>query len=198
MVAHLTARVLAGFLGLLLIQCSLTIDEVELGGEHHLDCAQTEKECNVQGVPACVGLDDPHFGCAQQTCSACNFPNATARCGLTGECVKVACHPSYEDCNEVESDGCEVALNSNVDHCGECGEACEPLPHAEVSCGSGHCYIRRCVPGFLDCNGDAADGCEVDESDPDNCGACGEACGGVCCLEGRCCEGVCQEFMCEQ
>lgn len=191
-----TGRVLAVVLGLLLIQCSLTIDEDELGGEHLLDCPGSEKECTVQGVPTCVGLDDPLYGCAAESCMPCNLPNATAVCGSTGECVKATCHPSYEDCNEMPSDGCEEPLNRSVDHCGACYTPCQPLPHAEVSCGSGHCYIRRCVEGYLDCNRKAGDGCEVDARDPDHCGECGEPCGGVCCYPDRCCDGVCEGFPC--
>lgn len=193
-----TARGLAVILGLVLIQCSLTIDEEELGGKHLLDCADSEKACNVQGIPTCVGLDDPRYGCAEASCIPCNLPNATARCGPTGKCVKVSCHPSYEDCNEVASDGCEEALNTSVAHCGACDEPCPELPQAEVSCGSGRCYIRRCLEGYLDCNGTVADGCEVDEQDLNRCGECGEPCGGVCCYPDRCCNGVCEEFACSE
>ena len=71
-----------------------------------------------------------------------------------------------------------------------------PLPHAVVDCGGGHCYIRNCVKGYLDCNGDVGDGCEVDQSDPEHCGECGDACGEVCCKPGFCCDGTCEEFTC--
>lgn len=193
-----TARVLALVLGLLLIQCSLTIDEEELGGQHLLDCAASQKECDVQGVPTCVGLDDPQYGCAEESCIPCNVPNATAVCGSKGECMKATCHPSYEDCNRDASDGCEEPLNRSVEHCGACNTKCPEPAHAEVSCGSGQCYIRRCLPGYLDCNQDLSDGCEVDASKPDDCGECGDSCGGVCCYPDRCCDGACGEFSCNE
>lgn len=193
-----TARILAVFLGLLLIQCSLTIDEDELGGQRLLDCPDDQKECNVRGVTTCVGRDNPLYGCAGASCIPCNLPNATARCGPTGECVRVSCHSSYDDCNGVASDGCEEPLNHSVAHCGACGEPCPQLPNAEVACGSGHCYIRRCLPGYLDCNGNVTDGCEVDQSDPAHCGACGEPCGDICCYPGHCCDSVCGEFACSE
>ncbi len=201
LVVHPTARILAGVLGLLLIRCSLTIDEKELGGKHLLDCASNQKECNVQGVLKCVGVDDPRFGCAAESCIPCNLPNATARCGLTGTCVKVACHPSYEDCNNEAADGCEAPLNNSVEHCGACDEGC-PSPKelrnvARIACGSGHCYILECNEGFLNCNGKLDDGCEVDEHDPDHCGECGEPCGGSCCVN-QCCGGSCQVGACSE
>src|SRR4051812_22624328 len=46
----------------------------------------------------------------------------------------------------------------------------------------------NCEPGFADCNGIAADGCEVDlTSDAASCGKCGHGCEG-----GPCQTGVCQ------
>jgi len=193
------ARVLAVSLGLLLIQCSLTIDEEELGGGNVLICADDEKECDVEGVPECVRLDNPLTGCARRSCIPCNLPNTTARCSnLSNECVKSTCHPSWDDCNKIDADGCEVSLNNDVAHCGACDEPCPQLPNAEVACGGAHCYIRKCADGYLDCNGEVDDGCEVDQNDPDNCGDCGEACGEVCCKQGFCCDGSCERFACDE
>lgn len=186
-------------LGLLFLQCSLTIDEEALGGEWVLACvADAEKQCEVGGVPECVGVDDPRFGCARDTCVPCNLPNATAVCDRNDECVKSTCHPSWDDCNKQSHDGCETPLNYSVDNCGKCGEVCPPRPNAEdVSCGSGRCYVRVCLAGFKDCNKKYDDGCEVNTlTDPDNCGACGEPCDGVCC-QGACCDGLCQQAACD-
>ncbi|MFO0756201.1 MAG: DNRLRE domain-containing protein [Byssovorax sp.] len=38
------------------------------------------------------------------------------------------------------------------------------------------CYKVNCAPGFADCNGAAADGCEADLGSPLSCGACGNVC----------------------
>lgn len=51
------------------------------------------------------------------------------------------------------------------------------LPHAAAHCVDGGCAILGCLDGYLDCNGDPADGCEVDpRTNVDNCGKCGDAC----------------------
>ena len=203
LIGNLTPRVLAGVLGLLLFQCSLSIDEAALGGEQVLACTDDEKECEVEGVPACVRLSDALYGCAGIDCTPCNLPNATAVCA-NGKCVKSTCHPSWDDCNMDSSDGCEAPLNYSVDNCGKCGEECTARAHADdVSCGSGHCYVRQCLPGFKDCNFEYDDGCEVDNlTDPDNCGACDKACDGVCCqgvcCNDACCNGVCQQGACDE
>jgi hypothetical protein len=73
------------------------------------------------------------------------------------------------------------------DHCGDCTLPCPALPHAEPGCTRGSCVIGRCKPGYRDCNGVAADGCEVDlQSDPESCGACDSACKSHLCNQGVC------------
>jgi hypothetical protein len=57
-----------------------------------------------------------------------------------------------------------------------------------MACSGGQCVITQCAPGFADCNGNPADGCEANlNSDRNNCGACGNHC-----LSGQICDtGVC-------
>ena len=58
---------------------------------------------------------------------------------------------------------------------GTCGHACSSnngTPH----CASSACTID-CNAGFANCNGNVADGCEINKnSDVNNCGACGNVC----------------------
>ena len=49
--------------------------------------------------------------------------------------------------------------------------------NASVTCQRGRC-VQLCRPGFGDCDGEAANGCEAaPASDPRNCGGCGIVCG---------------------
>ena len=53
---------------------------------------------------------------------------------------------------------------------------CAPRPNETATCLRGSC-VYSCNSGFADCNGNQADGCEVNVgSDPQNCGACGALC----------------------
>ncbi len=58
---------------------------------------------------------------------------------------------------------------------------CVPAPNTDVN--------GNCLPGYSDCNGQKADGCEVSlVNDSNHCGACG-----IVCPSGKTCvNGVCQ------
>jgi len=138
------------------------------------DCENSYDNCD----------DDPSNGCEQKVdslsdCGACGQRcerprHATAAC-LDGACGIGRCDTGYGDCNEDTADGCEQVLNAQP-HCGSCGENCV-LPHTKVSaCENALCVVRECEDGFEDCNGDAADGCEADLAQANNCGGCGRDC----------------------
>ena len=58
-------------------------------------------------------------------------------------------------------------------------DACKPA-NAKADCsGAGHlCDFEQCVSGYGDCNGNHADGCEADLSNPEHCGTCNTKCSG--------------------
>jgi hypothetical protein len=98
-----------------------------------------------------------------------------------------------------------VSISDPAFGCGDptCG-ACD-LPRATAACTSLHCAVAACAPGFLDCDGDPANGCEVEESWAVPCGRCGPRCEGdqVCTPSGcasscpfplRNCGGVCKDL----
>src|SRR5690606_14985220 len=112
-----------------------------------------------------------------------------------------ACDRLDNDCDGSVDEGFDLA--GDVNNCGVCGRVCQ-LFQAESTCQSGQCRITACSGGFVDLNGDPADGCEylcsttsggvetcdlldndcdgrIDEgtdtaSDVNNCGACGRVC----------------------
>lgn len=97
------------------------------------------------------------------------------------------CMPSQEICDGQDNDCDEEvdeasATMNDPNHCGACDVACE-IPNAVPACRGGVCALLRCVDGWVDCDGDIANGCET-ESDGTSCAACadlgvepGEPCG---------------------
>ena len=117
---------------------------------------------------------------------SCNFPNASTAC-TNGSCRLLGCLSGFGDCNDdLSRDGCEQRLNTNRD-CGQCGRSCS-LANANETCSSGSCQIGSCSAGFGNCDGQAANGCEIDlNNDARNCGSCGNVCtNGLSCRSGRC------------
>jgi hypothetical protein len=176
-----------------------------------LNCGACGVECvAANGSAACeegecviTGCDDGFADCingyldgcetplgTDQNCAACgdvclDYPHAYGLCQL-GSCVMGPCYDGWGDCNEDPEDGCETALGT-VDNCSECDDVCE-FENATGVCEDGVCVIGSCDPGWTDCNEDPQDGCEADlQTDPDNCGACGNACGpDEVCADGAC------------
>lgn len=109
--------------------------------------------------------------------TACSFDRATGAC-VAGACRVDACDAGFGDCDADGSNGCETATDTSVEHCGGCNLLCDP-PNGTGRCHEGGCEIASCAAGFADCNGQLADGCEVDmRSDPAHCGGCDRACPG--------------------
>ena len=87
---------------------------------------------------------------------------------------------------ELCGDTC-IDVTSDTRHCGACDNACPAPANATATCAAGACGFS-CSAGFADCNGSAADGCEVATSSDDaSCGGCGIACGAYqTCSAGAC------------
>lgn len=113
--------------------------------------------------------DDP----ATADCpTACENPHGTADCAR-GVCL-VTCATGYADCDGDRTNGCEVDLARDVDHCGACDQAC-------INAGGiTECIAGRCAPTCsieaADCDGDLQNGCEVDLTSPRSCGDCDTVC----------------------
>ena len=139
--------------------------------------------CVCTPVPeTCDGKDDNCDGVIDEEPGA--SVACTATLGLPSTCVDAACV-----CTETCDGGC-VDLTLDPSNCGACGKMC--IPGLEI------CSSSRCVCGGSLCPipdgglGDAGyivpDGgpggspaaCVDTQSDPNNCGACGAACGYTC------------------
>lgn len=154
------------------------------------DCAKGLTCCG----GACIDVlkDTRHCG----ACSvACGTQNGVAAC-QAGAC-RLSCDDGFADCNGQPVDGCEVNTRGDVAHCGGCGQACV-TPNATAACTNGQCAVGSCQGGSANCDGRAANGCEVSTaSDVMNCGGCGV----ICALPGavpRCTSAVCTVGACAQ
>ncbi|WP_434041609.1 MULTISPECIES: hypothetical protein [Sorangium] len=124
------------------------------------------------GCEANLGASLDHCGACGTPCS---YPAALELC-LAGVCVLGACEPGFANCNASALDGCEVNTASDLAHCGGCNIACDPANAAEA-CLAGTCVMGACDAGFANCDGAAANGCEVSiDTSLAHCGGCGMAC----------------------
>ncbi|MDP3219087.1 MAG: hypothetical protein Q8S73_33625 [Deltaproteobacteria bacterium] len=177
-------------------------------------CTTSSVSC-MAGTADCDGA--PANGCevaitTVTNCGACGRAcvgtNGTATC--VSQLCGINCSAGFGNCNGLLSDGCEVNTNTSPTNCGGCNTVCS-LPNATAGCAAGACTIASCNAGFANCDGMAANGCEVNlNSDTANCGACStvvapRACGaGQLCSAGTCvttcgsgqtnCSGVCRNL----
>ncbi len=87
-------------------------------------------------------------------------------------------------------------LQSDARNCGRAGNVCALANVATQTCRNGACAVEACAPGFADCDGMAANGCEVNTaSDANHCGRCGTRCAGPNSM-GACAMGACGALTC--
>ena len=111
-----------------------------------------------------------------------------ATCTNTPGSYACSCNGNFADCNGKVADGCEIDTKGDVNNCNGCGKACGSASEATVACVNSACAIGSCNAGYLDCDNSLANGCEINKNtDANNCGSCGNKCGGgLSCVAGAC------------
>lgn len=98
--------------------------------------------------------------CCTSAATCLPHPNMTAVC--VGDQCQYSCTPGFADCNNNIADGCETQLGTPT-NCSSCGNVCA-APFATTTCVSGTCTIVACASGFDNCDGNFANGCELQHS----------------------------------
>ena len=159
--------------------------------------------CNpicASGWSDCDG--NPNNGCETDLttltdCGACNatcaFADGSASCE-TGTCQLTSCSPGYANCDDDDSNGCEVDTQNDPSNCGECSTQCTN-EHGGSLCSGGQCS-PTCMTNFEDCDGNPQNGCETALTTLSNCGGCNIACDRANASE-SCDSGTCQLESCD-
>jgi hypothetical protein len=93
-------------------------------------CEAAKADCDHDGTcETKLGTLDNCGACGD----VCGGENGVASCNA-GHC-EIVCSPGFADCNGDPTDGCEVQLSADPEHCGMC----------ETSCGSGDCFLGTCA-----------------------------------------------------
>lgn len=145
------------------------------------ECPAGQTKCGSK----CFDLTSDSSHCGQ--CGTnCGVRNAARSC-KAGICQPPVCADGWGNCDGMVRNGCETNL-STVDNCGICGNKCGGWPNRASSCTASMCVPGSCTSAMADCDGDWANGCEVNLSTSANhCGKCGAACqAGETCGSGSC------------
>lgn len=148
--------------------CFITQGTCEFG-QCFFDAASPGTACD-DGDPCTEGdVCNGMGGCLGEPI-VCTVEHGMGTCIDDGCGAPLECDAGWSDCDADPSNGCEAQLGTN-DHCGGCNMPCTAGPHTEsASCEDNACVVT-CEDPWEDCNGDAADGCEIPTGIPNQCDA---------------------------
>lgn len=129
-------------------------------------CPPGQKPCEGEGE--CVSITNYDKGCGRESCAPCSFTHGKARCDENFECVRFACQPGYEDCDD-DYDTCETDLNHDEKNCGRCNNPCVAKMNAYAACSGGECTSGGCLSGWGECDNNPDTGCETPVGDAGTC-----------------------------
>jgi len=107
-------------------------------------CEAGETACGTGAGAFCIDAqsDVRHCGSCGNRCAT--QPNASgASCGA-GQC-RAVCAAGFGDCDMAFSNGCEVDLGRDANHCGGCGMACPMEAGLQRVCVAGRCAATSCL-----------------------------------------------------
>lgn len=159
-------------------------------------CSPLLRRC----IPGCRS----DAGCAKGKCDVAN--HECVGCLVSGDCrpeevcsgslCVPGCTPE-RPCPEgltCCAGGC-VDNTTNIDHCGGCGKKCSAA-NGSPACTASKCVIASCKTPYENCDGNVANGCEIDTtSNVNHCGGCGKKCS-FSNATGSCAVGVCNISSC--
>jgi hypothetical protein len=128
--------------------------EVCSAGDCATECSGGLAACGA----SCVDLSADAEHCGECTI-ACTAPDHADPTCARSECAW-ECRAGFADCDGEPSNGCEADL-SRPETCGSCTVACPDGAGASAICQPSGCGLA-CAAERLDCDGDPANGCEVD------------------------------------
>ncbi len=162
------------------------------GAPRIFSCQPGFRDCDAEFASGCeidVRSNSAHCGACGNICTGANTTSATC---TSGQC-SFACGQNFGDCDGNPANGCETALLTDANHCGQCNARVSNPPNATAICSGGRPSIVGCRAGYADCDGTFDSGCEINlATERDHCGLCGRSCSGRSnSSDGTCTDGQC-------